>query len=156
MPLLPTKLGDALAKIEPKDNEPEAISAFAEAFEDYFYGATATGPAVPGSLSAARAAMEGAMTGLSVSGLASIQLGITAFWGIACASAASVWPGVLSASPPPGLGGIAAAVGAVVPLSAASKLDGPSAWRAMALAIHPCMLGGIAVLPPPAAPMPIL
>lgn len=155
--MLPTKLASEMENMKPTEVEAEAARALAEAFAAYFYDATATGPAVPGSLEGAKAAMLGALTGMSQPGAgpASIQAGIAAFWGVVAGSAASIWSGTLSATPPPTLGAIAAAVTAVAQANTSGKLEKPQAMKTIAAAIHSNNLGGMAVLPSPSPPVPI-
>ena len=161
MPLLPPTLGDEIAKMEPTDDEAAAIAAFADAFEKYMEGSGAPAPAIPGSFAGAKSSMKGAMTGLSADGggAAAISAGIAAFWGVVAGAAASIWPPALSATPPPGIGGVAGALTPVFAANTAGSLDLAASAQAIALAIHPTQLGGIAIhLPPPAGlgPQPIL
>jgi hypothetical protein len=144
----------------PTDQEPTAIQNFADAWETYFKDASVMGaPTVPGSLAGAKSAMIGAMTGLSTAGAAAISAGITAFWGVVAGASASIWPGTLAAIPAPGIGGVAAAITPVFAANTAGKLEIGPAMQAIAAAIHPTQLGGIANFPPPPGglgPQPIL
>ena len=122
-----------------------------------------------GSLASARTAMEVALVGMSATGAAAakIQAGITAFWGVVAASAATIWtmvppvPPPTGATPPAGLSGIAAALTSVFATNTSSEADLDTAATNVANAIHPTQLGGIALIPPPPpvtnpGPQPIL
>jgi len=165
MPLVSSVLGPELANLAPVDNEPDAINNFAAAWEIYFKDASVLGIATtPGSLSSAISAMKGSLVGMSVNGAgaAKIAAGITSFWGVVAGAAASIWvtaPPPTGATPPPGLGGIAAALTAAFAANTAGDLSLADAANAVATAIHPTQLGGIALIPPPPAgpgPSPIL
>ncbi len=144
----------------PTSSEATAIQNFSNAWETYFLGASVSGvPTVPAALAAAKSAMIGAMTGLSVAGAAAIQSGVTAYWGGVASAFAAIWiipPSVVVAAiPPPGLGGIAASL---APVFASNSADPTKtiaqATAAIAAVLHASGgLGGIAtVQPPPVAP----
>lgn len=159
MPLSQPTLAAELRNLKPAKLEPTAISNLSTAFTNYFAGATVGGvPAVVLTLAPAKAAMQAALVGMSVPGAApgKIQAGITAFWGVIAATAAAVWPGTapptVSATPPPGLAGIAAAIVAAGAANVAVKDIGAAA-QALAAAIHPTQLGGIAITPPGTLPI---
>jgi hypothetical protein len=161
MPLLPTTLGSELAKMEPTDQEMEAIQAFADAYEKYMEGSMA-GPvgAIPGSFAGAKSSMIGAMSGLSgdSAGAGAISSGIAAFWGVVAGAAASIWPPALAAVPPPGIGAVAAALTPAFTANTAGDLSLSDAANTVATAIHGTHAGGIANFPPPPAgigPQPI-
>lgn len=165
MPLVSSVLGAELANMAPVDNEPDAINNFAAAWETYFKDAAVLGvPTTPGSLSGAIGSMKGALVGMSATGAgaAKIAAGITAFWSTVAGAAATIWvtaPPPTGATPPPGLGGIAAALSAAFAANMAGDLALADAANAVAAAIHPTQLGGIALVPPPPAgpgPSPIL
>lgn len=158
MVMLPIKLAKELEAMVPTAAEPEAARNFATAWTNYFYDATATGPAVPGSLEAAKGTMQANLSGMSTPGAGAVIItaAITAFWGVVAGSSASIWPGTLSATPPPGLAAIAGALNSVFPSVTSGNMKIGQAMQMIALAIHPNNLGGIAVLPPPAPPVPIL
>ncbi len=163
MPLVQATLGAELGALAPVETELEAIDNFAAAFETYFADASVTGlPTTPGTLTPATAAMKGAMTGMSVAGAAAIQAGITAFWGVVAASGLLIWPSTMppiaSITPPPGLAGISAALAGVFTANTAGKLDLVASANAIAGAIHPTQLGGLALItpPPPGMTQPIL
>lgn len=149
MVMSPTTLGGELANMVPTDQEIEAIQTFADAWEKYM-GGSAAGPvpAVPGSFAGAKGSMIGAMSGISTTGATAIAAGIAAFWGVVATSAATIWPPALSATPPPGLSGIAAVLAAVLVANTVGELSLVDATNAMAAAMHPANLGGIAVFPP--------
>lgn len=166
MPLVPALLGSGLANMSPTMQEAVAIQNFADAFANYFALASVGGvPALPGSLSGAKSTMIGAMSGLSASGgaAAAITTGITAFWGVVAASSATIWPAApafpaVSATPPPGLAGIAGALNGVFAANKAGNLALAAAANAVATAIHSTQLGGIAIVAtvPVPTPSPIL
>ncbi len=165
MPLVQATLADELLALEPVGDEPGAIDNLASAWENYFADASVLGiPTTVGSLAAATTAMKGALVGLSVAGAgaAKLQAGIVAFWGVVAVSAATIWltvPPPLSATPPPGLAGIAAALTPVFASNAAGSLSLADSANAVAAVLHPLQLGGIALIPPPPAgpgPQPIL
>lgn len=138
----------------PTDQEAAAINAFVTAWETYFSTAMAGPvPAIPGSLAGALATMRGALSGVSQGdqGATKIQTAITAFWGTVAGAAGSIWPPAISATPPPGLGGIGAALTGAFSGNTAGKLDLPTSANNVANAIHPTQLGGMAIFPPPPA-----
>lgn len=164
MALVSATLGAGLANMTPTMQEIVAINNFADAFEDYFSLAGVMGiPCTPGSLSGAKAAMIGSMSGLSSSGGAAgaITAGITAFWGVVAGAAASIWltpfP-VASATPPPGLAGLSAALSGAFSANTAGGLGLSDAANVVATAIHGTQLGGIAIVStiPSPTPQPIL
>jgi hypothetical protein len=161
MPLTAATLADGLKTMTPADNEADAIAAFSAAWEAYFAEATVLGIAVNGgSLAGALGALEGALTGMSATGAgaASLQAGITAFWGVVATAAATIWtmvppvPPPLGATPPAGLAGIAAALVPVFASNTSSAADLDTAATNIATAIHATQLGGIALIPPPPPP----
>ena len=161
MPLAAPTLGNELKNLPPVKTEAEAINNFATAWGNYFGNATvAAVPVTPGTLTPAINAMKGALVGLSATGAAAakIQSGIVAFWGVVAASAPTIWvtvPPVISATVPPLLGTIAAALSAVFTSNQAGNLSLADAANAVASAIHPIQLGGIATQTPN-IPTPIL
>jgi len=144
-----------------------AIQNFADAWDTYFQGASVAGvPANAGALGAAKSAMIGAMTGLSLTGAVAMQAGITAYWGGVATAFAAIWvmpPNVVSAAtPPPTLGTLASLL---TPVFASNSADPTKtiaqATAAIAAVLHASGgLGGIAVvqppLPAPPVPTPIL
>lgn len=165
MALIQTTLGSQLANMAAVDNEIDAINNFATAFENYFYGASVAGvPATAGTLATAITALKAAMTGLSTSGNAAtaIQSGIQAFWTTILPLGATIWivvPAIILVTQPPGLGGISSAVQSAFTSNTSGKLDLTNSANAVAAAIHPTQLGGIATLGPPppgGTPTPIL
>jgi hypothetical protein len=104
--------------------------------------------------------MRAALTGITTADNAAttIQTAIIAFWGVVAGSAATIWPPALSATPPPGVGGIAAALNGVFASNTAGDLALAAAAQLVATAIHGTQSGAIAIYPPPPAnvgPMPI-
>jgi hypothetical protein len=161
MPLTDSTLASGLEAMTPVDNEPDAISALATAFHDYFAEASVLGvPTNGGSLAGAKSAFEAAAVGLSANGAGAlaIQNAITAFWGQVAASAATIWtppppiPPPTAATPPASLAGIAAALTAVFAANLAAEADLASAAADIATAIHATQAGGIALIPPPPPP----
>lgn len=165
MALVQATLASGLANMAPVNTEPEAITNFCNAWESYFTGASVAGVPI-GNFSAAKTAMQGAMTGLSVTGAAAMQSGITAFWGVIASAASTLWvmpPNTVpSATPPTTLGGIAAALAPVFAANAADPNKTISqATSDIAAVLHANGgVGGIAVvqppLPAPPVPTPIL
>jgi len=145
------------------DNELEAIDNFVSAWSDFAYESDIGGvPATPGTMDAALATMKGAMTGMNTAGSTAIQAGIQAFWTAVIPLAVTVWPqappNVLTVlAPLPLLSGIAASLDGVFAANTAGELDKNAATTAIAGAIHPLQLGGIATItpPPPAPPFPL-
>lgn len=152
MPLLPATLASGLESLEPTDKEIDFINGFTDAWKTYMEGSMAGPvPAIPGSFAGAISTMKGAMSGVSADGAGAniIQAAITAFWGVVASSAASIWPPATAATPPPGLGGIGAALTGVFAANTSGQLDLSAAVQAIAGAIHPTQLGGMAIFPPP-------
>jgi hypothetical protein len=163
MALVQSVLANGLANMNPTSSEASAIQNFADAWDTYFQGASVAGvPANAGQLAAAKSAMMGAMTGLSVTGAVAMQTGITAYWGAVAAAAVTIWvmpPNTVPAAiPPPTLGGLSALL---LPVFASNSAD-PTKTKAQATAAIAAVLhasgglGGIATLqpPPPAGPVP--
>jgi hypothetical protein len=162
MPLSQSTLADELAALEPQRLEVLAAKKFAAAFTNYFAGSTVAGiPANVITLQPARLVLQSSLTGMSVPGSAPliIQQSIIAFWGTIIPTAITVWPGVvppvISATPPPGLAAISAAIVAAGLANITSKSLAASA-RVLAAAIHPTQLGGIVAVGPPPGVVPIL
>lgn len=146
----------------PTNSEATAIQNFADAWDNYFKGASVSGvSAVPAALASAKSAMIGAMTGLSTTGAAAMQAGIIAYWGAVSTGFAAIWlipPNtVVAAAPPTGLSGLAAALTTVFATNAAdpTKTIG-QATAAIAAVLHTTGgLGGIATVQPPPVSAPI-
>lgn len=137
--------------------ELDAIEAWAEAYKLYFADAEANAvPVLAPILETAKAAMAGAMTGLSVTGAAAIQSGITAFW-TALAPPASVFTAATLITPPPGLAAISADILLAAPNNVLGKKSAPDALGALVLGdagppvnigIHTlCLTGATATFP---------
>ena len=149
MPFSQDTLAQELQKMVPVDNEPAGINNFAEAWEEYFSESTVAGATVvPGTLAAAPTALKTAMGGVAnVDSAKAIADGIDAFWGVVETSAATIWitvPPLASATKPPTLGAIEAAVAAAGTANIAAKLSLEDSADAIATAIHPNNLGGLA------------
>jgi hypothetical protein len=166
MVLLAATLGTELQNLSPVDNEAQAVQTLATAWHNYFKGSSVAGiPALEASLLAAKNAMVGALSGMSQANQAAAKLaaGITAYWGAVIPAAASIWvtvPPIMSATPPPGLAGVAATVSGIFSANTFGKLNLAASATALANALHPVAgLTGIAVLGPPppgGTPTPIL
>ncbi len=163
MTLLSSKLATELQAMVPVDNENDAINNFATAWENYFYDSSVAGiTPLPGVLSASTNAMKAALVGMSTSGSTAVQSGIIAFWNTIIASIATIWvtvPVIISGTPPPSLSGISSALDAVFASNTSSELSLEDSTLAIANALHPLQLGGIAILGPPppgGTPTPIL
>ena len=164
MALTQSTLASGLESLTPTSSEPVAISAFVDAFETYWNGATVSGAGLnPGTIDTGLAAMQGAMAGLSVTGQGATKIaaGVSAFWSAQAALATTMWttaPIVLVPPivPPAGLSGLAAALSSTFASNLAGELSLTDAAAALAATIHAANLGG--VVPgsaPPAAPAPI-
>lgn len=158
MPMSAKKLGDEMSKMEPTEVASEVARGFASAFTTFFYDAQANGSVVPGTLEPAKAAMFAPLGSVSNigAGAAALQAAIVAFWGVVASSAATIWPGTVGATPPPGLTGIAAALVPVGEANTTGKATRSQAMMNLALVIYAANLGGMATMPPPASPVPIL
>lgn len=158
MPLLPTTLADGLKTLQPVNTEAEGINNFMTAWENYFKLASVAGiPTATGTLTPYLNAMRGALTGIGQQDAAAtkLQTAITAFWGSVCGAAATIWvtvPPVISATPPPALGSIAATLNGVFAANISGELPLDACATAIANALHTLMLGGIAVQQAPPAP----
>jgi len=154
MPLTPALLAAELdTQVQNAATEPPARAALALAWANYFYNATSNGvPVTPGSLAGAQAAMAAALTGMSVSGAgaAAIQAGITAFWTAIVGTPPAIFAAATVITPPPTLGGIAAAL---PPVFAANTMPGVTktqALNAIAIVLHANGgIGSIATFPGP-------
>ena len=156
-------LSSGLESMTPVDNESDAIDNLSSAFEDYFYESSVSGISPQaGALASSISSMKSSFSGLSNDAAAAIQAGIIAFWTSAIASAATIWltfPFIISATPPPSLSTIAATLNSTFSANLAAELSLPDAANAVATALHPLQLGGIATLSPPppgGTPTPIL
>lgn len=164
MPLTQATLASELEAMVPVGTEAEGISNWSTAWGNYFGESTVLGIAVtPGALAGALTAMEGAMTGINSApdGSVVLQAGIVAFWGVVATSAPAIWvttPLIVAVTPPPNLSTIAAALAPVFAANIAGKLDIGPACAAVAGALHPLQLGGIAAMtpPPPGVTAPVL
>jgi len=164
MPLTSAALSSELQNIPLVDNNVDAVANMADAFTNYFYDASVAGIAcTAGTLNAAKSAMIAAMTpGWAADAAMALQVGCLAFWGVVTPAAATLWitvPPVISATLPPGVAALAAALTPVFAANVAGELDTAPACDAIAAAWHSTNLGGIAIqqLPPaPPAPVPIL
>lgn len=162
MTLTASTLEAALASLTPTASEATAIERLVDAWESYFAEATVSGaPLVAGSLSAGLSALGAGLVGLSAPGAAAAKIAAAtaAFWSAQAGLATSMWvtaPVVLVPPivPPPGLGGLEAALDAVF---AAGPYELDDALGAIAAAWHAASTG--ATVPgsvPPAPPAPLV
>lgn len=151
-------LADELKGLDLYDVEIDAINAWADAFATYFEDASTNGvPIAPLAIVPAKAAMVGALTGLSTDAATALQVGIVAFWGALVPAVA--WPGVLAIVPPVLLSGMGVLLTGVFTANTEGELDKDASMTAIAGVIHTNNLGGIANWPPPpggVGPQPIL
>jgi hypothetical protein len=153
MPLDPNKLAEELKKISNFATEAEAVSAWSDAWDIYFQGATTNAiPVTPLSTAAAKAAMVAGLLGMSApSGAAlAIQNGIVNYWGGVVAAAPTIWPGAISATPPPGLVGISAALQIAFDKNTAEEASKEVSIDAIVAVLHLANLGGGTAWPGPA------
>jgi hypothetical protein len=153
MAMTSAKLKDGLIALGLYSHEADAIEAWASAWNDYCAEAASNSlTMLPAALVPAKEAMMAAMVGLKVTGSASLQAGIIAWWG--ALPPAGTFTGATAITPPPTLSGIAAALSPVfLSNRGKSKAD---AVQAVADVLHTQNLGGQATFPPPVGPMPIL
>jgi hypothetical protein len=136
--------------------EVDAIDAWTLAWSKYFEDAETNGiPVEVTALLSAESAMRSALVGMSQfgQGAAKIQAGIIAWWGAIAAAPITFFPGAILVTPPPGLGGIAAALAVVFASNIAGSVSKEDAYSAIAGALHPLNLGGTATFP--GAPPPV-
>lgn len=132
----------------------------AQAFGEYFKGATAGGAVNPASVDAAVVAMAGAMTfplGSASAGAASFAGGFGQFWAVFQLSVPTAFPGMLPGTPPSGLGSLASALQSQFGSNNAQGITNAQAAANLAAAIHPnAGLGGTVLIPgAPPTPLPI-
>ncbi len=164
MALSDSELADGLENMTPTASEAVAVDALAAAFENYFYDATVMSILVqPGTLSAAKAAMAAALSGMSSTGAGAtkIQDGVAAFWVAVSAASSSIWavPGfvVAPAIPPVAILGLADALTAVLAASTAANLSLSDAATAAATVLHASGgLGGTVLLTPTGPGSPVV
>lgn len=131
-------------------DEPSAIQLWATAYDNFMAQSTAAAaPLNPAVAVVARAAMVGAMTGLSITAAASLTAGMLAYWG-ALNVPASYGANIAPTAPPPGLAGMAAALTPVFVANTAGGLSDVAATAALAAAMYPLHLGGTTTLVVPA------
>jgi len=150
------KLKSELMGLDLYDNEPDAINAWSTAWKNYFLDAAANGiPVVPSIVDVGVVAMKPAMVGLSMTGAASLQAGIVAFWGALVPAAFAT---CITITPPPAITGIAAALLPVFYANVAGSLSKDACCLSVATVLHTNNLGGIAIFPalPTPLPFPIL
>lgn len=163
MPLSADTLKTELQALIPTDSVAVAIERLATAFTNYFLEAQVGATSVAsGTLAVPKAAMVTALAGINApgAGAAVMQAGIIAFWGSVATTAAVIWAGntppVVGATVPPGLSGIAAALTPVFAANVAQKRSLVDSCEAIAAALHPLQITGLAAVSPPAGTVPIL
>lgn len=167
MALTSATLSSALQAMTPTSSEATARQRFADAWEDYFLGATVNGaPLVGSSISGGLSALAAALVGMSATGAgpSALAAGVNAFWTAQLGLATSMWitaPVVLVPPivPPAGLAGLSAALTSTFTSNRAGGLSLAAACDALAATLHAASTGGIvpgSVLPAPPAPIPIL
>ena len=138
------------------ETEAAAISGWAMAFDNYFQDAESNGiPVTPGSTAAAKAAMAGAMTGLSTVGAAALATAITAYWTSLATMSGAIFAGATAITPPALLANIQADLEAVFTANISGSASKDAAMEAIADALHIDNQGGTATFPGPAV-FPIL
>jgi len=150
MPMVEATLASELEALVPADNEPAAINALVTAYGNYASAAIGNGiPLAPAGVESGKAAMTGALVGMSApgAGLAKIPAACAAFWAAVCTGFAVSFPGTIAAVPPPH----AALAGALPPIMVANKNGSKSlkdSASAMATPIHTdATTGGTVTLP---------
>jgi hypothetical protein len=129
--------------------EAAARVSWSGAWATYFAGAVAGAVPFttnPTHIATARAAMEAAMVGLSVSGqgAAKIQAGIIAWWDALVANAANYFAGASSITKPSGLTSIASNMGPILTSNKNTAASASVACGAIAAQIHADNGGGSA------------
>ncbi|MGW8177436.1 MAG: hypothetical protein ACWGQW_01350 [bacterium] len=171
MPLNSSTLSSGLEALEPTDSVATATDRIATAFTDYMAESTVLGVfAISAILSAApKAAMAGAMGSLNTEGGAAgaIAAGVAAFWSAMLGIEATIWapqvpPTIIVPStviPPPGLGGMTAAIQGAFDGNVAGGLGLAAAAATVAAAIHGANAGATVqtqAVPSPPVVTPIL
>lgn len=146
----PQDLANGLVEIGFKNTEPEAIEGWIRAWVAYFSTASAGVVVVASALRGPPAtAMRGALTGMSTpgAGARAIQNAIVHFWSTLSGAPSSFFPGAIAVTPPPTLSGIASAISAIMSGNTRGNVPAPTAYSALAAAIHGCNQGGTATFP---------
>ena len=162
MALSAATLASELESLAPTNDEATAIQRIVDAWEVYFNGSQlGAASAVPGSYSAALAALQSGLSGMSASNATgnAFQIGLTAFWATIAPLAASVWPQTPPpvttppAIPPPLLSGISALLQAQWAADSAAGASLATSAQNMANILHVnAGLGGICNITVPGAP----
>ena len=147
MTMTSTKLMTELKGMGLFEDEASAINAWVDAWAEYFKGSQAgTVPFNVLSIEAPKAAMAGAMDGLSTAGASAIQAGITAFWGVLMATPPSYYAGATVIAPPPGLPTISADLQLVFDNNRDTEATADAAYDAIASDLHTNNSGGTATI----------
>ena len=129
--------------------EAAAITAWADAFANYFDDAsTATGGTIL-TVVAAKAAMVAAMTGLSTAGAAAIASGISAFWAIGVATPAAWWATCTLVVLPVALASLQTNLAATFAQNISEGASKATCMGRIAGNIHTACSGGTATFPVP-------
>lgn len=143
-----SKLANELGNIGLQSTEAGARAAWAAGFAAYFEDAQSNAvPVVAAGLPVAQAAMEAALTGLSLDGPGALQAGLLAFWGALVTP--TCWPTATAVTPPPALAGAAAALQVVFLANTSGALPAAMALAAVASALHTVNQGGLVAWPDP-------
>lgn len=145
-------LAAQLQNMTPTDQESVAIATLVAAYGTFASTASA-GPSVitPAAITAGKAAMQPALTGMSSSGQAAtiIAAAIQAFW-VAAATPAG-FPPAIAVVPPPNAG-LAALLSATFTSNTSGDLSLAAAANTVATDMYnQAIIGGTALIPPPPA-----
>lgn len=161
MALTDSVLAAGLAALEPTGDVNVAIQRVADAYHDYFQGASVSGvPVTPGASDPGKAAMISAMGGLNSDAASALQSGIVAYWQALATLGTTLWvvPGFTTlpaVTPPPGISALSSPIQSTFDSNLSSQADLNTASSNVASAIHAAHSGGTVTLQPPVgAPVP--
>lgn len=161
MALVQSTLSSQLtSNMVPVESEAEGIQNFVNSWEAYFTGASVSGvPIQPAALAAAKAAMQGSMTGVGNEDQAAaiITSALGQFWSTLQGLAATAWvvpPNtVASLTPPPTLSSLQTLLQQVFDNNVQSELEASDCCNAIATVLHAnAGIGAIALVTPPSGP----
>lgn len=136
------------------NTEAAARTAWAKAFRNYFEDSFAGAvPVIKAALSTPEAAMDAGLAGMSTTGAASIQAGITAFWASMALSPVTYFAGATIIVPPAGLTSLAGLLTAQFSVNTSGALDKTTSLNNIAGIIHASNLGGTATFGVPTFPI---
>lgn len=148
MAMLSATLKSELLALGLYDNEPDAISACATAFDNYFQDAESNGiPVTPGSTATAKAAMAAAMTGLSTAGAAALAAAIAAYWTTLASTPGVIFVGATAITPPVLLVNIQTDLEAVFAVNTSTSASKDKAMGNISKVLHVDNQGGTATFP---------